>query len=1163
MMEEGTGSLGRRTFTRLPKYGKDENGVYRIQYSLEEMSYEASDGEGTYTYNTASGYNTTDEDKQYEAFYPHDAGEESPDDDDYYIVVNNHKRNTTNKQYIDIDLNKIWADHQDDDNAWAEFQLMRYKRTEYRDISRASDEDLATPVMVTLQGSNGVRISEIEIPRNTSFHVAATFLPHTEEKSVNIRVSQEGEVDQNITLTSSAGNAGNEIVRSLVFYPMNNITVTILDGEENLDGGSYGVQLLNTLGQATEAVPDTSYQGDVIRLSKENGWENRITVLQQETSSGDDNNQENITIYGYYFVETRSNPTGYAADFYAHGSWTGDTGTEAGTAAQRIYSSGSSIDAVNEEAPQLVVKKRWRGVPDTTGYPEIKFQLWCGYREGNVVTVNSNQTWPYKNQNGEIYEITLNEDNDWTWVCPEDLPAKGASPDNQTYFTDVGYFVKEILPDQNDRTIGGTTWNFYQYVNDKGNAYNSVNQGGKAGIVANDKGNIEGTITIVNAVNDYFQMDIKKQFFMIHDDGAWDNVTAQTGMKDTVLGFRVLRRIVFPDNSKSGWMDYGDEMFVGFDHDGHTVMDNGSNDFYLEYGGSDWHFRIRDESHLTDTGDLSGLPKRGYYVNDAGETIGVKYEYCYRETGVYKDLNKTPYPDWEWYSTITPDRYISENGQTGEFGIAFPNQDGERVANYQASNILINKRWAGEPNAREVYINIYRKAGANGEAEDFTKIIADDVAGRYPENHPAYGNSNWQHYVDDTSIVDTTKNYLILKSNSSGDWTTTVNIYNALIGEAGENTGSHYTYWIQEIGYKDKNGTVHMLSETDDLDELETHYNHWVNGVFGAWIERGDPNWLDNAIRINEKDTNKLLTVNVPEMNMTVNKEWFDINGDPTEPWQDKITFQIEQGTALIKIDGDDTFTIYKDYGTNRDINVNHNAHDQYTTEGDVQTYGAPWTFYIDGLQEGYFDDNHDEWHCTYNIKEVNVIKSEVTILGSHSISEVKLMDAVLHVIKEQIATVMRMKKLLEMAQSLPENQRNIFNYDAQIVKLQEEIERNKGFRMKLYESLEEGMIDKDEYFVFKKNYSDKISLAEKNIQALEAERDAVVEKNAADYTWVDAFKKYEGIEQVERQVVVNLISEIRVYEGNVVEIDFQHNDAIEAALKVIETMPEDMKTEA
>lgn len=182
---------------------------------------------------------------------------------------------------------------------------------------------------------------------------------------------------------------------------------------------------------------------------------------------------------------------------------------------------------------------------------------------------------------------------------------------------------------------------------------------------------------------------------------------------------------------------------------------------------------------------------------------------------------------------------------------------------------------------------------------------------------------------------------------------------------------------------------------------------------------------------------------------------------------------------------------------------------------------------------------------------------------SSHSISENKLMDAVLHVIKEQISTVMRIEGLLEMAQSLPENQRNIFNYDAEIVKLQEEIERNKGFRMKLYESLEEGMIDKDEYFIFKKNYSDKISLAEKNIQSLEAERDAAVEKNAADYSWVDAFKKYEGIKRVERQVVVNLISEIRVYEGNVVEIDFQHNDAIEAALKIIDTLPEDMKTEA
>lgn len=195
-----------------------------------------------------------------------------------------------------------------------------------------------------------------------------------------------------------------------------------------------------------------------------------------------------------------------------------------------------------------------------------------------------------------------------------------------------------------------------------------------------------------------------------------------------------------------------------------------------------------------------------------------------------------------------------------------------------------------------------------------------------------------------------------------------------------------------------------------------------------------------------------------------------------------------------------------------------------------------------------------------YYVCSTNKVKKGCS---SHSISENKLMDAVLHVIKEQISTVMRIEGLLEMAQSLPENQRNIFNYDAQIVKLQEEIERNKGFRMKLYESLEEGMIDKDEYFIFKKNYSDKISLAEKNIQSLEAERDAAVKKNAADYSWVDAFKKYEGIERVERQVVVNLISEIRVYEGNVVEIDFQHNDAIEAALKIIDTLPEDMKTEA
>lgn len=90
---------------------------------------------------------------------------------------------------------------------------------------------------------------------------------------------------------------------------------------------------------------------------------------------------------------------------------------------------------------------------------------------------------------------------------------------------------------------------------------------------------------------------------------------------------------------------------------------------------------------------------------------------------------------------------------------------------------------------------------------------------------------------------------------------------------------------------------------------------------------------------------------------------------------------------------------------------------------------------------------------------------------SSHSISEKILETVVLQAIQNQIAEVINMEKLLKIAETIPENQRNVFNYDAQIVKLKEEIERDKEFKLKLYENLQQGMLDQEEYFIFKKNY--------------------------------------------------------------------------------------------
>ena len=172
---------------------------------------------------------------------------------------------------------------------------------------------------------------------------------------------------------------------------------------------------------------------------------------------------------------------------------------------------------------------------------------------------------------------------------------------------------------------------------------------------------------------------------------------------------------------------------------------------------------------------------------------------------------------------------------------------------------------------------------------------------------------------------------------------------------------------------------------------------------------------------------------------------------------------------------------------------------------------------------------------------------------STHSISEEKLMDVVLQMVSKQIDSVCEMEKMLDIVDSLPEKQANVFNYDAQVVRLKDEIERNKSFKLKLYENLQEGLIGQDEYFLFKKSYAAKIAEAEAAIMAIEDEREQAVSRNRDSLSWMETFKKYRNITSVNRSMVVDLIRQVNVFEGGRVEVVFRHADEAEKVVRMLE----------
>jgi len=179
---------------------------------------------------------------------------------------------------------------------------------------------------------------------------------------------------------------------------------------------------------------------------------------------------------------------------------------------------------------------------------------------------------------------------------------------------------------------------------------------------------------------------------------------------------------------------------------------------------------------------------------------------------------------------------------------------------------------------------------------------------------------------------------------------------------------------------------------------------------------------------------------------------------------------------------------------------------------------------------------------------------------SSHSISETVLTEAVLQTVQAHIDMIVNIERLYRFIDELPEEQRNVFNYDAQIVRLKEEIERAQRFKMRLYENLSEGMINQQEYFQFKNSYTAKIEEAQEAIAVLEKERSQVIEGNRRDSIWIGVFTRYANILSLDRKAIVELIDHIDVYEGNRIEITFKYEDECARAIKYIRRLAEQVE---
>lgn len=157
--------------------------------------------------------------------------------------------------------------------------------------------------------------------------------------------------------------------------------------------------------------------------------------------------------------------------------------------------------------------------------------------------------------------------------------------------------------------------------------------------------------------------------------------------------------------------------------------------------------------------------------------------------------------------------------------------------------------------------------------------------------------------------------------------------------------------------------------------------------------------------------------------------------------------------------------------------------------------------------------------------------------------------------IKQHIEAIIELERILQFIETLPLKQLDVQKLDKQIQAKKLEMVKYQTRKTKLYEDLQDGIIDKDEYKQLKENYTVLFNEAEQSYFKLNKELEDIINNRTDKHQWIDFFKQYQNIDMLTRGIIVKLIENIFVYEKSRLEIRFKYQYNFDKAVSFVETV--------
>ena len=177
-------------------------------------------------------------------------------------------------------------------------------------------------------------------------------------------------------------------------------------------------------------------------------------------------------------------------------------------------------------------------------------------------------------------------------------------------------------------------------------------------------------------------------------------------------------------------------------------------------------------------------------------------------------------------------------------------------------------------------------------------------------------------------------------------------------------------------------------------------------------------------------------------------------------------------------------------------------------------------------------------------------------------LKESTLIDCVRESLKAYICNVASLETMLTSIDQSRINQALVKEYTDHITDNERRLAQAMELKARLYESLVEGILTKEEYTSYKAKYTKQTEDIKAAIAALKEKLTDVLENRSERNRWISHFTQFESLETLDRKALIHMVQSIQIISKTELNIRFTYEDEYKKAIQLVALAAQQAQTE-